>query len=88
MDIVIASSTKPTNSEAFFQTIREACLENGVTCSAGVITGGAGCTNYGFRLEGDNVEQVANMLTLALMPARWAICEGDPMLRPGEFYTN
>ena len=31
-------------------------------------------------------ERIANELTMALMPSRWSTCEGDPMLKPGEFY--
>ena len=89
MDINIASATRPTDATAFFEAICGFCKENKVNCTAGVIAPGPGCNNYGFRLEGDNAdtENVANRITMALMPAKWAVIEGDPMLKPAEFYS-
>lgn len=84
MDIVVASATKPRNVEAFITEIRKVIPE----CTAMVISNGPGCANYGFRLNLDDeaATHVANQLTMALMPAKWSQCNGDPMLIDDTFY--
>lgn len=84
MWVNIAAAKKPKDVDAFFESIREFCPE----ITAGVIAEGYGCNNFGFIIDApeDRAEQVANQLTMALMPARWSQCDGDPMLKPGEFY--
>lgn len=90
MDIVIASLTRPTNVQAFFEAIKNGALEGPCTISAGVFTGGKGCGNYGFRINGadKDAEDLANAITMALMPAKWSQSPNDPMLKEGEFYST
>lgn len=89
MDINVASMTKPTNVDLFFQAVREACEEAGFTLKAAVVAPGPGCNNYGFRIEGEEheVTNMANQIAMALMPAKWSTCDGDPLLKDGEFYS-
>ena len=84
MWIIVAAAVKPNNVDIFFKAIREAWPE----VTAGVIAEGYGCNNFEIIIEANDerAEQVANQITMALMPARWSTCEGDPMLKPGEFY--
>ena len=84
MWINIAAAKRPNDVDAFFKSVCEFCPE----VTAGVIAEGDGCNNFGFIIDApdDRAEQVANQLTMALMPARWSTCEGDPMLKPGTFY--
>jgi hypothetical protein len=57
----------------FFKTIREAASEEGLTIPAFLYTTGSGCYNLAFEAVGEDVkaEKLANMLTMALMPAKW-----------------
>lgn len=84
MWINVAAAVKPNNVDTFFKAVREGWPE----VTAGVIAEGYGCNNFGFIIEAseERAEQIANQITMALMPARWSTCEGDPMLKPGEFY--
>lgn len=84
MWINIAAAKSVKDVPAFFAAVREAMPE----ITAGVIAEGYGCLNFGFIIEADDetAERLANQLTMALMPSRWSTCEGDPMLKPGEFY--
>jgi hypothetical protein len=85
MDINIAAAKKiATTSEAFFNAVKEFCP----AITAGVIAAGPGCNNFGFRinLPDEEAKEVADALAMALMPARWSICENDPMLIDGKFY--
>lgn len=84
MDINIAAMVKPKKVEGFFNAVRESFPE----ISSGVIATGYGCNNFGFRIVSDDeqAEQIANRLTMALMPARWSRCVGDDMIKEGEFY--
>ena len=84
MWINIATSKKPNDVPAFFEAVKAAFPE----ISAGVIAEGYGCNNFGFIIDGPDeaAERIANELTMALMPSKWSKCDGDPMLKPGEFY--
>ena len=84
MWIVIAAAKKPNDVVGFFDAIKAAFPE----ISAGVIAEGYGCNNFGFIIDApdEKAKQIANSLTMALMPSKWSTCEGDPMLKPGEFY--
>lgn len=84
MWINIAAAVKPNDVPSFFEAIKQFAPE----VTAGVIAEGYGCNNFGFIIEADEerAEVIANRITMALMPARWSTCEGDPMLKPGEFY--
>ena len=84
MWINIAANKKPNDVPAFFEAVKAAFP----ALPAGAIAEGSGGNNLCFIIDApdDRAAQVANQLTMALMPSRWSNCEGDPMLKPGEFY--
>lgn len=84
MWINIATTKRPADTKEFFAEVKRVFPE----VTAGVVAEGLGCNNIGFIIEADDdfAEHLATQLTMALMPARWSCCEGDPMLKPGEFY--
>lgn len=91
LDINIASATKPLNVQGFFTSVQDFARNNGpCRVTAGVVTAGPGCNNYGFRIEGPEkeAEKLANCLCMALMPAKWCEVQDDPALRPGQFYSD
>lgn len=84
MYINVAAMKSVKDVPAFFDAVKESFPE----ITAGVIAEGYGCLNFGFIIDAPDemAEKFANQITMALMPARWSQCNGDPMLRPGEFY--
>ena len=90
MDVVIATSAAPKDVESFFNQLKSIAQEEKFNCqlTAGVYTTGSGCYNLGLSVEGENAEKFVNLVTMALMPARWASVEGDSMLKAGMFYST
>lgn len=84
MWINVAAAVKPNDVNTFFKAVQAGWPE----VTAGVIATGYGCNNFGFIIDApdDEAELIANQITMALMPARWSACDGDPMLKPGKFY--
>lgn len=77
-NILIASATfVPQDKwEGFCAAVRTAVEGFGGKVVSGIIVApGPGCNNYAFRINAsdlDVIEDIANKITMALMPARWA----------------
>ena len=85
MRILIATSAHPTSQigfESICQQMRDAAADGGLTIPAGILwTGGPGCTNLAFDLNGDDAKEqelFAKEITMALMPAQWTTTS-DPL---------
>lgn len=88
--ILIATTSVPnkTDWEAWKQQITDCGAKYGVTVGEQMMTDGPGCANYALEVEGTEkaIEDFGNMLTMAMMPARWSFTS-DPVT-PGYFLTK
>lgn len=76
--ILIASTKAPSRSTfaEFAAELVTAGIPMNAHLAGVMVTDGPGCANICVRLHGPGTEQFANMLTMALMPARWTYTDG------------
>lgn len=78
---IIAFAGKP--KPAFLGMLKKLTEDGTVNILAATGVPGPGCTNLAIKLAEPN-ETFINALTLALMPARWALNDGDELV-DGQF---
>ena len=85
MTYLIAFGGRPKNGPQFLEKFRAAVAVTGNEVTAALLTDGPGCCNLGFTLERPD-EQLVNLITMALMPAKWSTTPDQ--LREGRFEVN
>jgi hypothetical protein len=80
-NILIASAKVPAKGAGvkFLHQLRDCAAEDGVVVVGGLIVEGPGCVNYAINVEPHaDLDNFANHLTMALMPAKWNYTQ-DPV---------
>jgi hypothetical protein len=86
MKAVIATTKCPTDFDAYIEAIKELAVEKNVVVRGYIVVYGHGCFNHGIILDGEEIEEFLNHLTMALMPARWStVSDDDPGVLEGQF---
>lgn len=85
----VASSCvpKPGMAGSFFEAMQNTARECSVRLLATILVDGSGCANYGLLVAGEEPkrEKFMNLLSMALMPAKWALAPNDSRLQYGVF---
>jgi hypothetical protein len=71
----------------FMEVLRAACAAENVPLLGAVVVPAPGAYNLGVMLDDSfaDHENFVTRLTMALMPAKFERCDGDPLLVQGEF---
>lgn len=86
MKACIATSKKPLDFPAFIEAVKASAQEGGNEIKGYVVMPGSGCWNHGVLIEGPDVENFLNHLTMALMPSKWSqVSDEDPGVSEGQF---
>ena len=85
MKALIAFSGRPNSG--FLDTLVQLAKGDGIVISGAYLCPGPGCWNLAIIVESDDAENFVNQLTMALMPAKWELCN-DPKLEAGKFTTE
>ena len=80
---LIAFGSVPNNK--FMGVFRQMCKDEEVDLLGATLTQGPGCTNLAIMVGDDTPLRFVEMLTLALMPSKYAVIGHDPLLEAGKF---
>jgi hypothetical protein len=84
MNVLVAFGKRPKNNAVFMDTVVSMAKAEGIPITGGVLCPGPGCWNLALIIDHPDAENFTNQLTMALMPAKWELCN-DPRLKVGEF---
>lgn len=87
MNVLIAFGKRPKSPTTFIDIVVSMAKADGVPITGAVLRPGPGCWNLALIVDHPDAENFTNQLTMALMPAKWEVCN-DPMLKVGEFVTE
>lgn len=87
MRALIAFGMRPRDPKTFVDAVVSHAKADGVAVTGGVLCPGPGCWNLAIIVDHPDAENFVNQLTMALMPAKWGVCN-DPRLVEGQFIVE